>query len=212
MLRLVFRLILPLTLVCAALIAVAPYVDQPALPPSAEWDAYGFGACDLPCWGGITIGQTSFARTLPALRANVSAFTEFANVPAQMLIYGKQSPYEFSGMIMYLQQRVDSISLNLRLPLDRFIDALGAPDCVIYADTAPPNREGGWLMWDHGDTPIGVLVYGRTVQLRTPALTVYAVQIGAALGDGICEHAPVNPVAWRGIAPFWRYQEWSATP
>lgn len=68
MIWLVKRLLLVIfpacTLMAAALPTIAPRPD----PMADYWEAFGFNACKLPCWAGVTLGGTHYSESNDLLK------------------------------------------------------------------------------------------------------------------------------------------------
>ncbi len=207
MFRLILRFTLPVIILCAVLTALAPLVYQRDIPPTPLWDIFGFDACALPCWAGITVGTTPFSDALPSLQTNVHALSEYVVSGSQVYVWGNRVPYVFSALIAYSQGDVGSFRLTITLPPDQFITRLGMPDCVFAAGNANAQTRTNIVYWVEDHLSIGAWVRGDSEALFTSSEAIYALWVGRD-DPTACEQK--GTILWRGIAPFWRYEQWEA--
>jgi hypothetical protein len=196
-------LLAPLLLVFSM---VAPLAGQ-GLPPAASIGAeLGFGACKLPCWAGITPGQTPFAQANERMAEHIPPYTipvflttstlSFETTPGQPLLVGS---------LYYADSRVSEIHLEVGLPLSYLLESLGSPDCV----WASPGTSFTVLalFWEGQGLSTGAyLIFdgrrGWKLNMETRFL-----QMSTYLS---CDTPGIIP--WRGFARAWRYDQFSSAP
>src|SRR5437868_1621986 len=85
--------------------------------PSGDYDMakYGFAVCALPCWAGITPGETSLETMMPLMRANIPALKSLREYsPGNIYFEMGQT----TSIIVHGRGSFQSISLSLsRVPL-----------------------------------------------------------------------------------------------
>lgn len=195
-----FRLLARLLPLILALCVVVP-VFSGRHDSAAEWQAFGFGACALPCYAGITPGVTPFDAIQPLLMENVprldrrmigsgSALNFWATIPSQQL----------SGLIRYESGLVGEIQLNVVLPLTALITELGTPDCILLSASGEPGHNTV-IFWERGVVSIGAVLERnqRRININGDARALW-LRI-AVPGD--CSLRGALP--WQGFAPLWTY-------
>ncbi|MCC6801575.1 MAG: hypothetical protein IT319_01725 [Anaerolineae bacterium] len=196
-----FRLLARLLPLILALCAVMPVFSGRRVDVSSAWQAFGFGACILPCYAGITPGVTPFDGIYPLLVENVpqldrhmiasgSALNFWATIPSQRL----------TGLIRYERGLVGEIRLNAVLPLAAVITELGTPDCILLSTGGEPERSTV-IFWERGEVSIAA-VLERNQSLININGDARALWLRIAV-PGDCSLRGALP--WRGFAPLWTY-------
>ena len=194
--RLIFTLAALPTLLIFVLLLI---LQQNPLPPL---DYPGFGACALPCWGGIVPDQT---RTLDSPQVMAAQFGgaefEFSQVGMQINFTVDLPDRRLEGVIYDDRGVVGSLRVMLRMPLWRLMEALGTPQCV-STQTYPDGGELVSLWWvnDNHTISSGVILppppdWNASVQVFTLAV----------FKDIERCHAP-DAKPWQGFAPLWFYR------
>lgn len=197
---LLFRVLLKMLLV-SVLCCTAVIVWATRTPGStAVWTRFGFETCALPCFAGMTPGETPFRETgtllmnhVPALDPRVissgTSLNFFARLPGQQL----------AGLVRYQTGgQVGEIRLNAVLPLDQVLMQLGTPDCILVAtvDRAPI------IFWERGSVSIAAVLAENTNALK-PATSIFSLWLRVAVPpDCTLRGARL----WQGFAPLWVYQ------
>jgi hypothetical protein len=194
--RLLLVMAAPLILLVFGLLAVY----QHPLPPL---DYPGFESCMLPCWGGITPGET---RTADSPQVVVAQFTgaefEFSQLGGMQTNFTVNSEEgRLDGVIYDDRGTVNSLRIMVRLPLWRLMETLGAPQCV-SSQTYPDGGELVSLWWvnDNHTISSGVILppppeWNASAQVFTLAIFKDTER---------CNAPDVKP--WRGFAPLWFYR------
>ncbi len=197
LLRLLLRLLPLLALLCAVIPAVGGY---PAAQDEA-WQRFGFTACDLPCFAGITPGRTPFDTVSTLLVRHVPA-VDPRMIAGGMSInfYARAQGQQFGGVARYDQGRVGELRLNISVPVAPLIDQLGAPACVLSSADAEARIV---IFWKQGAiTAAAVLGSAQAaLDLRGNVLALWL----SAGGPDPC--ALRGAVPWRGFAPLWAYRQ-----
>ncbi len=204
MLRLLFRLSLLIFALTAVMIALAPLAAPRPVDATPAWTAYGFAACELPCWAGITVGETPFADTVALTAASVPALTSHTIAGSPVFLWGTADPYYFSGLVYLGETTVGRVELSLKLPADYLIARFGLPACVL---SGPDVNQAGHLSaiyWGGADWVAAAFVNGSANGLFGPAATIYAFSVFR----GNMSPCPKTTAPWRGAAAWWRYTAW----
>lgn len=215
MTRMMVRLSLIFGVLAGLLTAAIPVLSRsgffmPHERPSF-WTDFGFGACELPCWAGVTPGQTAFERAPFLLEDNLPGLMRAALVSgSQINVWAMHDRDTLSALIFAEQERVGMIRLQIWMPVEILIGEFGAPDCVwvdIEAQTQYPFMELYWAV-EGGSVAAGVSVDPREWTAGGGWLEA-AYTAGVFLNPGrssICEDSTLT--SWRGFAPSWRYVQW----
>lgn len=129
-----------LTSIIALLIAFASLPKQP-LPLSQAAVEFGFAACDLPCWAGVTLFQTPIEVVIPLIEQHVTADIDVLRLswqrPSQIMFDATSSSgeelevYTGGGYRNETAEEIaDTMRFDLRLPLWHLILSMGEPTCV----------------------------------------------------------------------------------
>lgn len=210
MFRVTLRLIAPILLVCAALTALTPRLWQRPVESSPLWTAFGFAACALPCWAGITVGQTPSGAVIERLAAGLPVFSNYMQAGDAVLLLGSQAETMLNGVITYERRGVvRAIEFNLApaLPADALIDRLGAPDCLITSVEVSNGLRTSVVYWESGDFWLSAWVWGGLDGMLSGGGTIYAVTMTATqtADDSPCQQN--RAIRWKGIALWWRYEQ-----
>lgn len=197
---LVFR-VLPKILAVCVLCCTTIVVWATRIPGSeAAWTRFGFEACALPCYAGMTPGETPFGETgvllmnhVPALDPRVissgTSLNFFARLPVQQL----------AGLVRYQTDgQVGEIRLNAVLPLDQVLVQLGAPDCILAAavDRAPI------IFWERGGVSVAA-VLSTDANAYQPGASLFSLWLRVATPPDCTLRGARS---WQGFAPLWVYK------
>ncbi len=198
MLKLAARLALALIFIGAALTAVIPRVFPNSPNAPDYWNAFGFGACDLPCYAGIRLGDAEFDRTVERLEEHVENVTQSALVVGETIYFQAAAHgHDLTGSISFVQGRVVALSLGTDVPVDLLLTAFGAPDCVLII----PNAMDDWWYWYLPDAVITAQMNDHQQPQTATADYMTIVPLGDSSG---CDVTLMTP--WRGFAPSWVYR------
>lgn len=197
---LVFRVLLKILVVCVVCsITVVVWANR--IPSSdIAWSRFGFETCALPCYAGISPGETPFRGTgtllinhVPALDPRVissgTSLNFFARLPSQQL----------AGLVRYQTGgQVGEIRLNAVLPLDQVLMQLGAPDCILAAtvDRAPI------IFWVRGEVSVAA-VLSLDANPYKPGASVFSLWLRVAVPSDCTLRGARS---WQGFAPLWVYK------
>ena len=193
-----FVRVLPLcALICTAVGVFG--TRQPADDDS--WQRFGFAYCDLPCFAGITPGQTAFDSVSHLLMRHVETVDpRMIASGASINFWARTKSQQLGGLVRYNQGRVGEMRFNVTLPLAQVITELGTPDCIL-PDTSSASDRGTVIFWEREQVSIAAVLGTdpRAVNLNadTLALWMNAVQANDCSRSGA--------VPWRGFAPLWNY-------
>jgi hypothetical protein len=150
--RLVLRLLLLSALLCAAL----PALGGRPLPPDEAWDSLGFTVCALPCYAGVVPGKIAYRaapdellRQLPLIGRRMFFNNAILN------FWASSDHYDLAGWAGSDRGTVGELRLTLPLRIDRLLDQLGTPDCVMTR-IRPTERTG--IYWVREDISIVALL------------------------------------------------------
>ena len=204
MFRFILRLTLPILILCTILSALAPRIAPRPVEVSAEWSEFGFAVCDLPCWAGITVGETPAADLLPLVQANIPTLMDYNITVQQLYIWNASDQSRSDAIISYSPGYAELITLNLYAPPNHLVDLLGMPDCV----TGVRNLFFGtdYILTWMGDKGVTAGMFGELVDLFSGKHVVHVLVIDMYVGQMSCEQYGAIP--FRGIAPWWRYSDW----
>jgi hypothetical protein len=156
------------------------------------------GGCRLPCWNGITPGQTSYNQAVdiletlgyqPRRSGEDGAFprqnTYQATTPALICKVGLSRSRQFS-------RRVSEMTLAVcgSLPVGSIIDAIGPPRAIIPY--------------------ISILDYSSTYIIMRPrmcqiTLTPHHEVMFISVSEDATSELANSELPWRGFLPLWRY-------
>lgn len=194
--------VIKLVALCAALCVVVPVLGARQLPPHEAWFQFGLDACHLPCYAGITPGRSGFGSSGSSLLRLVPSIDRRMISSGTALSFWARMPSEqLSGIIRYAPGGgVGEIRLNARLPVERMIDQLGAPDCILGRTSESPAQMTV-IFWERGVVSIGaVLTTGETgVSLSSDVLAIWMRDVNPP------DCSLRGALAWRGFAPLWAY-------
>ena len=149
-LRLILRLLPLIVLLCAAI----PTLGGRSLAADVSWQQFGFSACALPCFVGITPGKTPFNeipdllhRSIPLIGNrmfyNITAVNFWASIP----------PAQLAGWARNDQGIVSEMRLTSMLPFDHLLAQLGTPDCVLSG-----AQRATVVFWIRGSISVGAVL------------------------------------------------------
>jgi hypothetical protein len=194
--------IVKLVALCAALCVVVPVLGARHLPPHNAWYQFGFDACDLPCYAAITPGRSGFGSSSSSLILQVPAIDRrMISTGTSLSFWARLPAEELSGIIRYAPGGgVSEIRLNARLPVERMIDQLGAPDCILGRTSESPAQMTV-IFWERGVVSVGAVLRAgeKSVNLKSDVLAIWL----RAVNPSDCSLR--GAVAWRGFAPLWSY-------
>lgn len=205
MLSLAYRLGLSvcvvLAILCGAVRAFGarPYTDDP------DWTAFGFAACALPCWAGITPGETEFPQAYDLLLKHVPGLRTRVLLNGVQINFTAQSDRQpAGGLVSNVQGFADIITLSLQLPLGQLVSRLGTPDCYFNTPNAPDPWGEMTVVWqmDHTVLTANLARSTEAVGLSTP---IQSLVLRTA--NAICAEDDALP--WIGFAPRWRYPHYA---
>lgn len=207
MMKMILRWSAPIWLLTVVLCAVIPTAAGRDEPMSPVWTTFGFDACPLPCWSGITTGETPFADAMGLVGQHVRLLNHRVLVSASQINFSATAPEQaLSGYLFYNGTRVGSVRLTLQVPLRQLIIRAGAPTCV-FATTIPPGMSGAQqitpglvVYWEIDSILIGALLSDAS-SVRLDSQTQSVWMSGT---DEACERNDV--VQWRGFGPAWIYR------
>ncbi|MBN8634642.1 MAG: hypothetical protein J0M07_04910 [Anaerolineae bacterium] len=205
MLRLLFRLSLLIFALAAVVIALAPLAAPRPVAASPAWAAYGFAACDLPCWAGITVGETPFGATVPITAQNIPRRIAYTIAGSSVFLWEDVDPYYFTGLLSAAGvETVGRIQLTVSLPADYLLERLGLPACVFSVRDFNGLSYTSTIYWSGADWVVEASVSSPARSLFTPGATIKAV----VLFSGTMQPCPKTTAPWIGAAAWWRYTAW----
>jgi hypothetical protein len=198
---------LPIWLIVALLCAVIPTAASREESMSPVWTSFGFDACALPCWSGITTGETPFSDAMELIGQHVRMLNHRVLVSASQINFSASAPEQpVHGYLFYNGTRVGSIRLTLQLPLRELIVRAGEPACV-FATSIPPGMSGSQTItpglvvyWEIDSVLLGVLLSeADAVRLDSQTQSLWMSST-----DYACTREDVTE--WRGFGPAWIYR------
>jgi hypothetical protein len=203
LLKLLSRLSLCLLPLIVLLCAVIPVIAarQPAENPA--WRVFGFDYCKLPCFAGITSGETPFDSASNLLVRNVEAVDpRMINSGTSLNFWGRDSSQQLSGLVRNDRAAVGELRLIVIVPVEEVIAQLGAPDCILPNTDGDPNRMT-IIFWEQSGVStaavLGSDVNQRAVNLNANTLAIWL----SAMEPTPCSLRGALP--WKGFAPMWGY-------
>jgi len=195
--RLFVCLLIGLLLICTAVTAFG------ARTPAADesWQHFGFAVCDLPCFAGITPGQTDFDSVPRLLMHHVQSIDPRMIAGGSSINFWAQSKtQQLGGLIHYDGGRVGEMRFTVILPLEQIITELGTPDCLLPNTGSDQNRVTV-IFWERQQVSIAAVLApdpsALNLNANTLALWLNAVQANDCSRSGA--------IPWRGFAPMWDY-------
>jgi hypothetical protein len=189
------RLMLLLMLVCASLCLAAVIIGRQRQSSEIDLSQYGFATCDLPCWAGITPGETTAGFIIPLLERHIPVYQD-ARFPEGGIVLFHLSN-DISGNVRFYEAVNQIYVMNLEIPVLYLIDRLSLPDCV--------NADGNamLLMWYRDGSAIISTFLGNPVQMLAREDTTATGILIFEANDNFCQ----DYAEWRGFAPLWFYQQ-----
>lgn len=179
---------------------IASFAGQHFVSPSPRWDELGFAACNLPCWAGITPGQTPFAEANELIAEYLADVNiHFYLTRAAMTFQAGTGDSAFGGVFYYDGSRVTEIHLDMALPVRDLLDKLGTPDCVWAARGS--QQIPLTIYWERNHLSIGAFLNFDGRMAWTPNMRTRSLLMGTTLP---CNTPGMLP--WMGFAPAWRYE------
>lgn len=206
-----------LMLICvplfAALSGVMTVIGSRYSSEATQWAALGFTHCALPCWAGMTPGETPFDTTQIAYQV----VQTFRDPSTNLVLSGSQINFwtraadpqqPLTGLIFYTDREyaggvIGDIRLSFSLPIWQLIANLGEPDCVwTEATMGPQSRRVLAVYWEDGDgVSIGTLLAVDARGSWHPATHIDSFWISVT--SSACDQPEATP--WMGFASFFRY-------
>ena len=159
--------IIGLTFMFAIALAAEFLLPPRPLTLGADLQQFGFEACDLPCYAGITVGETN-SDDVPALIAQYvggrgrvlmddlpplqTANGDVLSNEGTLYTFQREALYRpFNAAIMTREDLVTSIQLNGLVQLDALLEDLGAPTCADYSQQTSTSQSMRlyWLLDDN---------------------------------------------------------------
>jgi hypothetical protein len=197
------RLVLPMLIAFAVMCFAVPALFRQPLSDPPGWSDLGFDVCALPCWAGITPGETPFADAFDLLVAHVPTLTTRVLVGNVQINFSASSPEQVvNGSISEQQRRVRHVQIHLELPFIQLVSRLGMPDCFSYVPDPLGTGEGIVTHWVTGRALVSALVLFQNDHMR---LTTPIRSLGVSADNTICDQA--DRIDWIGFAAPWRYQQ-----
>ncbi len=185
----------------AALCALVPVLGGREPASDAAWEQLGFGVCELPCFAGITPGQTVFYQVPDLLRRSIPVIGNHMFDSSVTVDFWVTLPdYQLAGVVNAQRSDVGGINLTAWLPFDQLIARLGMPDCVLVS-TTNHVRYTTVVFWVREQVSIGALL-GVNQRAITPDMRVRAVWLRAVDPD---DCALPGAIPWQGFAAVWGY-------
>lgn len=197
---LVLRLLARLLLLTALLCAVVPALGGRSASTGDAWERFGFTACGLPCFAGITPRYTPFDTVSTLLSRHVPVIDpRMISGGASINFYASWHGQQMNGVARYDQGQVGELRLNVALPLAPVLEQLGAPDCLL-SNHNPANLLVV-LFWQREGISVAAVLDQtaptQDVNGRLLALWLSAVEPNDCARQGA--------VPWHGFAPLWSY-------
>jgi hypothetical protein len=156
---------------------------------------YGFAACELPCWAGITPGVTTSGFIIPLIEKNVPAY-EHARFP-EWGIVAFQLENDMGGNVRFYEAVNQIYLINIEIPLTYLFEHLTLPDCVSADESAM------LMMWMRGENVIISTFLGSPSRILSGGDASSTGLMIFEAGADFCQTYP----DWRGFAPVWFYRQ-----
>lgn len=181
-------------------------------PEATQWSELGFTHCALPCWVGLTPGETPFDTTQIAYQI-VQAFhdpsTQIILSSSQINFSTTVKNQQIIGLIFYTGGDneggvIGDIRLILSLPMWQLIGNLGEPDCVwTEGMMGLQGRRVIGVYWEHGGgISMGALLAVDARGAWHPDTNVESFWVSVT--SSACDQP--ESVPWLGFASFQRYE------
>ncbi|MBI1257218.1 MAG: hypothetical protein GC204_07080 [Chloroflexi bacterium] len=204
----VLRLGARLLIVCLAISVALTLVGGRSPTADESWQHFGFDFCALPCFAGITPGQTPFDNVSGLLIRHVqSVDPRMIAGGASINFWAQSKSQQLGGLVRYADGLVGEMRFNVVLPLAELISELETPDCLL-ANTSSEAKPVIVIFWERERVSIAAVVnadaQGINLDADTVALWLNAVQANDCSRSGA--------VRWHGFAPLWDYVRVNAPP
>ena len=169
--------------------------------PDESWQQFGFTTCELPCFAGITPGQTPFDNVPGLLIRHVqSVDPRMIAGGASINFWAQSNNQQLGGLVRYADGLVGEMRFNVVLPLAEIINELGTPNCLL-PNTSSNVKSVMVIFWEREQVSIAAVLnpdaHGINPNADTFALWLNAVQAN--------DCSRVGAVPWHGFAPLWDY-------
>lgn len=185
-----------LVLCCLLAMAAGRQMEVSASAKSAEQRLLQI--CTLPCWAGLTPGETDFKAVTRILNSQIARLNPKPGLTSSVISFGIDTDQQhIGGLIHYNRGRVGVISLTMKLPLSLLMDELGTPDCV---DQPALRTRSLIVYWARDLYFIRTLLVASEYGRLSAGIQAQDLQIGP--DDNPC----AGRIPWQGFAPIWRYR------
>ncbi len=208
---LVRRLALMIFAMCAALVGLIPrMLPHTTWQTPDYWQPFGFAACELPCWSGITAGETRFDAAVDLLLLNMPGrVDQILTSGTQINFWSLYHNQAMAGIIQYNAGMVGDVRMTIQLEVGMLIERLGVPMCVWLNDNVTESSGSMVFYWQRDRGSMGALI----PNLRPAfALAKDTVTSGFWVSSQPAPCDDSGTIAWRGFATAWRYADWKHTP
>ncbi len=202
-----------IAIAAGCLCAIMPSIQTD--PPRADppyWEAFGFEVCALPCFAGMTPGETRFDRAPYLLSDHISSLIRGALVSGSQVNFLAQSGDDsLAGLIQPSMGRVGVIRLTIDLPLYALVARLGTPDCVWVDQDSPATQRLIVIYWSIPGAVIGAsVIEDAHMPLLSGGWLFDSRMVGMFVSSDsqdatFCTSNDL--MAWRGFAPVWHYAD-----
>lgn len=202
MLALIRRLLLPLLIACGLSLGVVLALHRGESPAIT---LPGFDACALPCWAGMTPGETLYADAPRLIGEHISGATlnferGFAQINFTMQAPGTNPIF---GSIYDDRGQVGGVRLDGVIPLWLLLEQAGRPRCVSSSQALTSNARVINVYWQMGDIYLwSFTAFAATDRFHpaSPAISLFILH-----SEDPCIQPDAQ--AWRGFAPLWVYAD-----
>ncbi len=200
MLALIRRLLLPLLLTCGLSLGVVLALHRDEAPVIT---LPGFDACALPCWAGMTPGETRYADAPRLIGEHIPGATlNFERGFAQInFIIQAPGSNPIFGTVYEDRAQVGGLRVDGVIPLWVLIEQVGRPRCVTSSRALTSNAQVVNVYWQMGEIYLwSFTTFADTARFRPsiPALSLFILH-----SEDPCTQPDAQ--AWRGFAPLWVY-------
>lgn len=207
MLKLILRLLVGLIPLCVlVLVGGVALLVRAAAPPfpltEPRLEAFGFGACALPCYAGIMPGETRFPDVIERIIDHVPSLDRRMLGNTQLIsFWGTAHDVQFSGQVRYRDGQVGDIVLSTPLRLAWLLDTLGAPTCVYPRDETVAGAIT-LLIWEFESASVYAAL--KPSAALVDLYTGETINLWLSANPAVCiqQHA----LNWHGFAFIWAYQ------
>ncbi len=143
------------------LLGVGLSVALPALggrPPINDpaWEQFGFAYCGLPCFAGVTPGETVSDDAASLLYQHIPTIERgMFNTGSTLYFAATLTSQRLGGVMLYGHSTVSEFQLNVFLPLEQLINELGLPDCLL---PEPGSQNTTDVFWTRGAVSIAAVL------------------------------------------------------